>query len=71
MNKQTLAVIVGAVVLFAVAVIGTLAFTGGDDSGTPTMTMPNGSTMPANQMTTGGTMTMTNGSTMSSTDMAP
>jgi hypothetical protein len=71
MNKQTLAVIAGAVVLFAVAVIGAWAFTGGGDSGTPTMTMPNGSTMPATEMTTDATMTMTDGSTMSSTDMAP
>ncbi|MEK7424320.1 MAG: hypothetical protein AAB131_10825 [Actinomycetota bacterium] len=63
MNKQTLAVIVGAIVLFAVAVISAMAFTGGD-SGTPIMTMPDGSTMPTDQMTTGGTMTMEDGSTM-------
>ena len=63
MNKQTLAVIVGAIVLFAVAVIGAMALTGGD-SGTPMMTMPDGSTMPTDQMTTGGTMTMEDGSTM-------
>ena len=70
MNKQTLAVIVGAIVLFAVAVIGAMAFTGGD-SGTPVMTMPDGSTMPADQMTTGDTMTMEDGSTMDDTEMTP
>jgi hypothetical protein len=31
-NKQTLAVIAGAIVLFAVAVIGAMAFTGGDSN---------------------------------------
>ena len=70
MSRQTLAVIVGAIVLFAVAVIGAMAFTGGD-SGTPMMTMPDGSTMPADQMTTGGTMTMEDGSTMDDMDMTP
>lgn len=70
MNKQTLAVIVGAIVLFAAAVIGAMAFTGGD-SGTPVMTMPDGSTMPTDQMTTGGTMTMEDGSTMDDTEMTP
>lgn len=71
MNRQTLAVIVGAVVLFAVGLIGAFAFTGGSDSGTPMMTMPDGSTMPADQMTTGDTMTMEDGSTMDEMDMAP
>lgn len=49
MSRQTLAVIVGAIVLFAVAVIGAMAFTGGE-SGGPTMTMPDGSTMPTDEM---------------------
>ncbi|HLG08367.1 MAG TPA: hypothetical protein VI409_06830 [Gaiellaceae bacterium] len=62
MNKQTLAVIAGAIVLFTVAVVGAMAFTGG--SGTPMMTMPDGSTMPVDQMTTEGAMTMEDGSTM-------
>ena len=70
MNKQTLAIAVGAIVLFVVAVVGAMAFTGGD-SGTPMMTMPDGSTMPADQMTTGGTMTMEDGSTMSDEEMQP
>lgn len=69
MSKQALAVIVGAIVLFGVGVFGALAFTGGD-SGTPMMTMPDGSTMPADQMmTTEGTHTMDDGSMMDDEDM--
>lgn len=68
MNKQTLVVIVGAVILLGVGVFGALAFTGGD-SGTPVMTMPDGSTMPSNQMTDNGTHTMTDGSTMDDQEM--
>ena len=46
MNKQTLAVIVVAIVLFAVAVVGAMAFTGGDSSsGDNVHTMQDGSTM--------------------------
>lgn len=67
MSKQTIAVIVGAIVLFAATVVGAMAFTGGDSS--PMMTMPDGSTMPADQMTTDGTMTMDDGSTMPDTGM--
>lgn len=70
MSKQTLAVIVGAIVLFTVAVVGAMAFTGGGDN-TPMMTMPDGSTMPADQMTTEGTHTMEDGSTMSDEEMSP
>lgn len=70
MNKQTLAIVVGAIVLFVVAVVGAMAFTGGD-SGTPIMTMPDGSTMPADEMTTDGTMTMDDGSTMGDEEMNP
>lgn len=70
MNRQTLAIVVGAIVLFVVAVVGAMAFTGGD-SGTPMMTMPDGSTMPAGQMTTEGTMTMEDGSTMGDEEMQP
>lgn len=70
MNKQTLVVIVGAIVLLGLGVFGALAFTGGD-SGTPVMTMPDGSTMPADQMTTDDTMTMDDGSTMDESEMTP
>ncbi len=46
MNRQTVAVIVGAIVLFAVAVVGTMAFTGGSsNSGGNVHTMPDGSIM--------------------------
>lgn len=69
MSKQTLAVIVGAIVLFLAAVIGAMAFTSSD--GTPMMTMPDGSTMPADQMSTDNTHTMDDGSTMSDEDMNP
>ena len=67
-NKQTLVVIVGAIILLGVSVFGALAFTGGD-SGTPMMTMPDGSTMPSSQMTDNGTHTMTDGSMMDDQEM--
>lgn len=50
MSKQTLVVIVGAIVLLGLAVFGAIAYTGGDDSAT--MTMPDGSTMSAADMPT-------------------
>ena len=56
MPKQTLAVIAGAVVLFAGVLVGTLAFTGGDSNGN-VHTMPGGTTMTEPMMTTpGGSM---------------
>lgn len=70
MNKQTLVVVLGAVVLLGLGVFGALAFTGGD-SGRPMMTMPEGSIMPPDQMTTGGTMTMDDGSMMDDSEMTP
>ena len=45
MSKQTLAVIVGAIVLFIAAVAGAMAFTGGDSSPDNVHTMQDGSTM--------------------------
>lgn len=45
MNKQLIVVIVGAVVLFAVALLGTLAFTGGDSGAGNVHPMPGGQTM--------------------------
>lgn len=69
MNKQTLAVIVGAIVLLGVGIFGAMAYTGSDDSNEPMMTMPDGSTMPADQMTTGGTHTMEDGSMMDDEEM--
>jgi hypothetical protein len=56
MSKQTLAVIVGAIALFAIAVFGALAFTGGDSSSGNGHTMPGGSTMTDQMSTTDGTM---------------
>jgi hypothetical protein len=67
-NKQTLVVIVGAIILLGVGVFGALAFTGGD-SETPTIRMPDGSTMPSDRMTGDGTHTMTDGSTMDDQEM--
>ena len=67
-NKQTVVVIVGAIILLGVGVFGALAFTGGD-SGTPMMTMPDGSTMPSSQMTDNGTHTMTDSSMMDDQEM--
>jgi hypothetical protein len=70
MNKQTLAVIVGAIVLLGAGIFGAMAFTGSDDSNTPIMTMPDGSTMPADQMSsTDGTNTMEDGETMPGMEM--
>lgn len=66
MSKQTLVILLVAAGLFVVGVIGAIAFSGGDD-GSPVMTMPNGETMPENEMT--GVMTMTNGETMPETQM--
>ena len=69
MTKQTLAVIAGAIVLFAVAVIGAMAFTGGDSNPGGNMhTMQDGSTMTGmmdeQTSTTGGAHTMQDGSMM-------
>lgn len=66
MNRNTAAVAFGAIVLFVVAVVGAIAFTGGDSS--PLMTMPDGSTMPTDQMTD-TTTTMDDGSTMPDDEM--
>ena len=45
MSKQALAVIVGAIVLFVVAVVGAMAFTRSDSSPDNVHTMQDGSTM--------------------------
>lgn len=46
MNKQTLAVVVGAIVLFAIGIFGAIAFTGDDSGSNGNMhTMEDGSTM--------------------------
>lgn len=68
MSKQTLAVVAVAVVLFAVGIVGALAFTGGGD-GSNSHQMPNGQTM-TGQMTTDQTG-MTTGQTMTGMDMTP
>ncbi len=70
MSKQTLAVIVGAVVLFVVAVVGAMVFTGGSDSGGNIHTMPDGSMM-TGQIATDKTHTMEDGSTMSGEEIEP
>ena len=66
MSKQTFVVIIAAVVLFAAAIGGTLAFTGGTDSNSNMHTMQNGKTMTGQmtETTTDGTHTMTSGETM-------
>ena len=68
MNKQTLVVVVGAIILLGVGVFGALAFTSGDN-GTPMMTMQDGSTMPGDQMSGDGIHTMEDGSMMDDQDM--
>jgi hypothetical protein len=68
MPKQTLVVIVGAIILFGVGIIGALAFTGGNDNSNSHQ-MPNGQTMTGqmNDQTT----TMEGGQTMTGMDMSP
>ena len=65
MNKQLIAVVAGAVVLFAVAFSAALAFTGNNSDAGNVHTMPNGQTM-SGSMHTGSTMghTMSNGHMM-------
>ena len=65
MNKQLIAVVIGAVVLFAVALVGTLAFTGGNSGAGNVHTMPGGQTM-TGMMDSDSTMghTMSDGQTM-------
>jgi len=70
MNKQTLVVVIGAIVLLGLGIAGAMAFTG--SSTAPVMTMPDGRTMPSGQMSsTGGMHTMPDGSTMTGIEMSP
>ena len=62
--KQTVVVIVAAIILFGVGIVGALAFTGGDDNSN-VHEMPNG------QMMTGPMHTMQDGSVMTGMDMTP
>jgi hypothetical protein len=72
MNKQTLVVVIGAIALLGLGIAGAMAFTGSSGSDSPVMTMPDGSTMPSDQMTsTGGTHTMQDGETMTGMNMNP
>lgn len=64
MPKQTIAVVVAAIVLFGVGIVGALAFTGGNDDS-------NGHEMPNGQMMTGPMHTMEDGSVMTGMDMTP
>jgi hypothetical protein len=66
MNKQLIAAVAGAVVLFAVALVGALAFTGSDSGAGNAHTMPNGQmmngmtdddSMMGHMMSNGGMMT--------------
>lgn len=62
MQKQTLAIVLGAIVLFAGVLVGTLAFTsGGSDE--PVHTLPGGEIhtgeLPSDDTTTDDGMTMT------------
>jgi hypothetical protein len=52
MTKQTLVVVLVAVVLFAVAIVGALAFTGGGSEEDNVHTMPGGETMTGMMRTT-------------------
>jgi len=59
MSKQTLVVVVGAIVLLGLGIVGAMAFTGGGGSGSPALT------------STGGAHTMQDGQTMTGMDMTP
>lgn len=63
MNKQTVVVIAVAAVLFAVALGGAIAFTGGSNSGSGARTMQSG------QTTTDPMQTMSDGQTMTGMTM--
>ena len=68
MDRRMVAVIAGAALLLIIGVFAAMAFTGNDSQGNM-MTMPNGSTMPANQMPNSDMMTMPDGSTMPANQM--
>ena len=68
MTKQTIAVVLGAAVLFFVAIVGAMAFTSNDSSGGNLHTMPNGQMMTGmmgNGMMGNGMMGNSSGHTMS------
>ena len=66
MQKQTLAIVLGAIVLFAGVLVGTLAFTsGGSDE--PVHTLPGGE-IHTGELPSGDTMT-DDGMTMTDDDM--
>lgn len=65
MTKQTLAVIGVAVALFAVALVGAIALTGGDSGAGNAHTMPDGATM------TGPMHTMSDGEDMPGMSHSP
>lgn len=71
MNRQLLAVIIGAVLLFAGGIAGALALTKNDSNATPMHTMSDGSTMAGDGTSMQGTHTMPDGSHMSDMDMTP
>lgn len=52
MNKQTIIIAVAALLLLGAGIFGTLAFTGRSDPEGQTMTMPDGTVMPVDQMST-------------------
>ena len=64
MNKQTIAAIVGAVVLFAVALVGALAFTGSDSDAGNVHPMTNGQMMTGTMDNDSMMGHMSNGRTM-------
>ncbi len=64
-----IAIVAAAVALFAVALVGTLAFTGKNTGAGNVHTMPDGQTM-TGPMTT-GTHTMPSGETMPGAEMSP
>jgi amino acid transporter len=65
-NKQTLVVVVGAVVILGLGILGAVAFTGDTDA-SPMMTMEDGSTMPTDEMSD----TSESDETMTNMDMTP
>ncbi len=72
MNKQTLVVVIAAIALLGLGIVAAMAFTGSSGPDSPPMTMPGGSTMPSDQMSsTGGTHTMQDGQTTTGMNINP
>ena len=71
MNRKVIAVVTGAVVLFAGGIVGALALTGNSGYSTPLRTMSDGSTTSGDGGSMDGTHTRGDGSDMPGMEMRP